>query len=224
MLYFIDAEKNHSKFYEMLIVQESNTVVLKRRWGALTDSGESGRVDSKDEFFESMPQAQMQMAKIYREKVGKGYLDSYNPKMHVSPTTGERLPMGQYPVGLTRKPGFGWGTQSATMCIPGLRSLQEKVDGAIRELDEGKDLPEILADMENADRIISALMRNPDAMDKELNRSMGDVIAKIMQPAMRRIKAIQGQPVSRILPDLTKLRSELVWIKNYIRKQLAYCS
>jgi predicted DNA-binding WGR domain protein len=224
MLYFIDAAKNHSKGYEMLIVPESNTAVLIRRWGALTDTGATGRFEEKKEFYPNVPAAQAAMAKIYREKVGKGYRDAYNRKMHVSPVDGKPLPLGQYPVGLTRTVGFGWGTQSATRCIPSLRTLQEKIDGALLELSEDKDLADILADMEGADRIINALMRNPEAVDTATNRSMGDLLAAMLGPAMRRIKALQGTPVSRILPDLAKLRSELVAIRNYLTRQLSYCS
>jgi hypothetical protein len=176
----------------------------------------------------SLRSAQAELAKIYREKVGKGYKDTYNGKMHVSPATGERLPLGQYPVGLTRTPGFGWGTQSATACIPSLRDLSEKVDAAINEMEEDNDLAMLLADMESAQRIINQLMRNPVAIDTETNMSMGDVLDAAMKTPLNRIRALQGMARSGPgrLPDLDreKLRRELVAIRNYIRKQLSHCA
>lgn len=222
MLYKIDAAANNSKFYEMLIVPESNTVVLHRRWGALTDTAQTGRVSKKIELFPTVQAAQSALAKIYREKTGKGYRDAFNRKMHVSPVDGKPLAMGQYPVGLTRTVGFGWGTQSATRCIPSLRNLQEKVDGALLELTEDSDLGEILEDLEGASRIVNNLMRNPEAVD-DANQSMGDILAAKLGPSIRRVKAIRGEPLSRIQPDLAKLRSELVAIRNYVGRQLAYC-
>jgi len=222
MLYFIDAESNHSKFYEMLIVQESNTVVLHRRWGALTDTGDTGRVDKKDEFFPTLGMAQAAMARIYREKVGKGYRDTFNRKMHVSPVDDRPLPLGQYPVGLTRNVGFGWGTQSATRCIPGLRVLQEKVDEAREDIDRA-DLAELLMDITAANTLVDQLMRNPQAVDVETNRSMGDILAEKLGPMVRRIRALQGELIPRIKPDLAKLKGELIWVSNYLQGQLSYC-
>lgn len=222
MLYFIDAEKNHSKFYEMLIIAEPNTAVLKRRWGALTDSAATGNVAKKDEFFPSLAAAQSAMAKIYREKTGKGYRDAFNRKMHVSPSDNKVLPMGQYPVGLTRTVGFGWGTQSATRCIPALRNLQEKVDAAKNDIDEA-NLSELLMDITAADVLVSQIMRNPLALDSTTNRSMGDILAKMLGPMSRRIRALQGEPIARIKPDLEKLRRELVAVSNYLNGQLSYC-
>ena len=223
MLYKIDAEENNSKFYEMLIVQESNTVVLKRRWGALTDTGQTGRVAEKLEFFPNFASAQAGLAKIYRDKTSKGYRDAFNRKMHVSPMDGKPLAMGQYPVGLTRKPGFGWGTQSATRCIPSLRTLQEKIEGTLNDLSENSDLTQILDGLVDASKIINGLMRNPEALDADTNQSMGDILAAKMGPSIKRIRALQGVPMSRIKPDLALLRSELVATRNYIVKQLAYC-
>jgi predicted DNA-binding WGR domain protein len=228
MLYFIDSAKNHSKFYEMLIKPEGEGFVLKKRWGALTDTGKTGRTDEKVEMFMNLRGAQAALAKTYREKTGKGYKDAYNRKMHVSPASGEVLPLGQYPVGLTRMVGFGWGTQSATLCIPSLRDLQEKIEGALETLSEDSDLTDILADLQAADRIIGGLMRNREAIDPDTNRSMGDILAKALATPMGRIQALQGMarssPGRAPMLDRNKLRKELVAIKNYIRKQLSHCA
>lgn len=228
MMYFIDSAKNHSKYYEMIIKPEGGMFLLKKRWGALTDRGDTGRGDEKVETFYSLADAQKSLAKTYREKTGKGYKDAFNRKMHVSPASGEVLPLGQYPVGLTREVGFGWGTQSATRCIPSLRDLMEKIDGALETLSEDSDLADLLADLQAADRIIGGLMRNPEALDVETNRSMGDLLAKALATPMNRIQGLMG--LARTSPgrapdlDHNKLRKELTAIKNYVRKQLSHCA
>jgi predicted DNA-binding WGR domain protein len=232
MLYFIDSAKNHSKYYEMLIKPEGGMFTLKKRWGALTDRGDTGRGDEKVEMFPSLAKAQAVLAKTYREKTGKGYKDAFNRMMHVSPASGETLPLGQYPVGLTRTVGFGWGTQSATKCIPSLRDLQEKIDGALGTILEVKeadhsDLADILADLQAADRIISGLMRNRDAVDGA-NQSMGDILAKMLATPMGRIQGLMGMARTQMgrppVLDRQNLREELVAIRNYIRKQLSHCA
>jgi predicted DNA-binding WGR domain protein len=232
MLYFIDSAKNHSKYYEMIIKPEGGMFTLKKRWGALTDRGDTGRGDEKVEMFPSLAKAQAVLAKTYREKTGKGYKDAFNRMMHVSPASGETLPLGQYPVGLTRTVGFGWGTQSATKCIPSLRDLQEKIDGALGTILEVKeadhsDLADILADLQAADRIISGLMRNRDAVDGA-NQSMGDILAKMLATPMGRIQGLMGMARTQMgrppVLDRQNLREELVAIRNYIRKQLSHCA
>jgi hypothetical protein len=136
-------------------------------------------------------------------------------------------------VGLTREVGFGWGTQSATKCIPSLRDLQEKIDGALGTILEVKeadhsDLSEILADLQAADRIINGLMRNQEAID-DTNQSMGDILAGMLAMPMKRINALMGtmgraQVGRPIILDRQNLREELVAIKNYVRKQLSHCA
>jgi hypothetical protein len=135
-------------------------------------------------------------------------------------------------VGLTRTVGFGWGTQSATKCIPSLRDLQEKIDGALGTILEVKeadhsDLADILADLQAADRIISGLMRNRDAVD-DANQSMGDILAKMLATPMGRIQGLMGMARTQMgrppVLDRQNLREELVAIRNYIRKQLSHCA
>lgn len=228
MLYFIDSEKNHSKYYEMIIKPEGGMFVLKKRWGALTDKGDTGRGDEKIEMFPSLAKAQAALRKTYEQKTGKGYKDAFNRMLHRSPATGEVLPLGQYPVGLTRTVGFGWGTQSATKCLPSLRELQTKIDGALGTLSEDSNLSMLLADLQAADRIINGLMRNPEAVDVDTNRSMGDILAKALATPMNRIQGLMGMartsPGRAPIPDQDKLRKELTAIKNYINKQLSYCA
>jgi hypothetical protein len=164
--------------------------------------------------------------KTYREKVGKGYKDAFNPKMHVSPTTGERLPLGQYPVGLTRTVGFGWGTQSATKCIPSLNTLQAVIETALTDTVED-NFSGLLDDLTTADGIIRTLMRNPDAVDGATNESMGDLLAKKLRPELKRIQALRGELGGgrgrAPIPDAGRLLKNLRSIKVYLDKQLSYC-
>lgn len=128
MLYAIDQEKNQSKFYEMAVVpyglesvaqknqkgfQGMPTHVLMRRWGRLTDSGVSGRVDSINELHGSERAARVAMGKIKMDKMrGRG-------SAHYTDVSSTR----RYPIGLGAA-GFGWGGQAACSYIPELRELQ----------------------------------------------------------------------------------------------------
>jgi predicted DNA-binding WGR domain protein len=230
MLYFIDGSRNHSKFYEMLIVPSTTgTYTLIKKWGALTDSPLTGNTPEKIEDFVSLQKAQAMLSKTYREKVGKGYVDAFNPRMHVSPMNGEKLPEGQYPVGLKRSVGFGWGTQSATQCIPSLRNLAEKIDAALNEMGEGSDLLMLLADLEDAQNLIKRLMTNPDAVASGTNDSLGDILNKALSTPIKRVRLLEKLPVmggAGRLPreDREVLTSELKTIRNYVLKQLSHCA
>jgi len=132
-LYWIDAEANHSKFYEgLMLPNDDGTWSVTFRWGALTDSGFTGRIDGAkwDGKFAYLGKSQAQAAlqSKYRAKTGKGYIDVWGSR-HVSPN-GKKLPRGQYPVGLTRNPAFGWGVQDAAFCIPALRRIRENLSDA----------------------------------------------------------------------------------------------
>ena len=89
------------------------------RWGALTDSGFTGRIDG-EKFDARMSalserEAKAVLMKKYRDKTRKGYVDAFKHK----------LSKGQYPVGLKRDVGFGWGTQESAFCTPALRAIQD---------------------------------------------------------------------------------------------------
>lgn len=126
MLYMIDSDSNKSKFYEMKVVPKgqetpaksnkdlskgSPAFVLMRRWGRLTDSVASGRVDSENDTFASNTEARRAMDLLERQKRGKGY------------QVAER---GVYPIGLGGA-GFGWGGQAACEYIPELHELQTQL-------------------------------------------------------------------------------------------------
>ena len=208
MLYMINAEKNNSKFYEMLIVEQGpGNYTLLRRWGALTERG-WGRVDSKDMTGLTYDQAQRELGKIYSSKTRKGYVDAFGAK-HKSPN-GKKLPMGEYPVGLVRNPGFGWGSQSVTTCIPGLRQLQVAVGEAI-EAGEDRDTVAIDKALDEALMLVTRLE----------DSSMASKVKGFLKAPMNRMR---GAP--RYLPDSdgTEVTKELRRLNNYLTKQLSLCN
>lgn len=205
MLYFIDADKNHSKFYEMLIAPQGPQFLLKRRWGALTDQN-GGKVAMKDEVFPNEQAAQRALATIKLEKTRKGYIDAFGPKHEMN---GRKLPMGEYPVGLDRQVGFGWGTQSVVKVLPQLKAVLTQVQQAYQQMERGSSLEMISASIQSAERALKALERNDE----------GSMIAKLLE---------QITPVSRMIqeadPDMqndVKLTLALNRFINYLTKQLS---
>jgi predicted DNA-binding WGR domain protein len=212
MLYFIDSEANHSKCYEMLIRPESNgSFTLMRRWGALTDSGETGRMDAKDQNFPTLGMAQAELTAIYKSKTRKGYIDAFGPA-HKSPADGKKLKRGEYPVGLDRQVGFGWGTQSITKCVPALHELVEHLDAAIAEIQESGTSEHVKTDLEGAMATLSAVAKEDSTM-----------ASKVKGYLAKTIRRLSG--TSRHLPDPegNKLAKELKTIIGYVKKQTAYC-
>ena len=121
--------------------------------------------------------------------------------------------MGQYPIGLVRTgPGFGWGTQAVTSCIPGLRSLQEAIDRAISEAID-RDTADLINALQEADVLVSRQIERADS-------TMAGKIKKLIRGPMMRAK---GAP--RFLPDSdgTKITKELRTLSRYLTKQLSYC-
>lgn len=136
MLFVIDQEDNKSKFYEMAYVisavappaQKTKDFsrgapapwVLLKRWGRLTDSGTTGRVDSLNEVYATKDEAQRAMMAWKQKKIHEsGYQD-------VSRTR-------KYPIGLGAA-GFGWGGQAACAFVPELRGLHGQVGELLRTL------------------------------------------------------------------------------------------
>ena len=195
MMHFIDAAKNHSKFYEMAIIPDDRgTYTLVRMWGALTDlSGGAAdpRVSTKIQNGLSLPEAQMEMRKITAEKLGKGYKDTF------------RENRGQYPIGLTREVGFGWGTQDATKsgdAIPALRTLLRKLDAAI-DAGERMEADDMSVSMAEVSRILFDMPAS--SMAKDLQRKLstpakqllsGDVNPKLLSRALKVVRnSIENQ-------------------------------
>ena len=223
MFYLIDAEKNNSKFYEVLVVenpQGSGYYDVMRRWGALTDRGAGGRVDGEkydtDPRFSGLSyrEAIKNAAGHAKKRLGKKppYISAYGPK-HINPTTGKKLPMGQYPIGLVRgNAGFGWGSQAVTSCLPGLRQLQESIQRAISEAVD-RDTVDLINALQEANSVVGHQIARADS-------TMAGKIQKLIRGPMMRAK---GAP--RFLPDAdgTKITKELRTLDRYLTKQMAYC-
>ncbi len=193
MMYFIDSEKNHSKFYEILISPDSSGMyVLQRRWGALTDSG-AGRVDAKNQDGLYEGQARALMAGLVREKMGKGYVDAFKTQ-----------PVGQYPVGLSRTTGFGWGTQEITKAMPILREMLNDLQYAIDETEEGS-VEGLTVALAEAAREMASLPQS--SMAREIETRLKGPLSRLL-----------GHP--RFIPGPEKIIAELISLKNYIAKQI----
>ena len=200
MMYHVDLQKNHSKFYEMAVVLDEaegdGSYMLQKRWGALTDSG-AGRVESKDEKGLDYDSA-VQAMKIHGgAKLRKGYQDAFKTR-----------PVGQYPVGLSRSVGFGWGTQKITKCVPALREFTNLLKVAVAEAmnEQAGQLFETLRDLQ------ALLSDIPDS-------SMAAEIRKLLHPPFQRI---QKNP--RFVSDPERTAKELVTLRRYIDRQIAECN
>lgn len=217
MVYKVDREANSSKFYEGLVVPDDGGFRVIRRWGALTDSGQTGRVDGAK--FDSDPRfwfpsealAMRELNSHFATRVSHGYVDAFGPK-HQTPD-GHKLPMGEYPVGLARQVGFGWGTQSVTTCIPSLRGVQDAIQQAQLEIQHTGRSDKIKDDL---DRAIMAL--------KTVAHADSTMAQKILGYFSKSYRRLSGSP--RFLPDPEgkALSAELSTAQRYITKQLSLCN
>ena len=162
MLYFIDRAANSSKFYEMKVIKSGTGFLLQKRWGRLTDSGATGRVDSKDEAFAYLPDAQRAMAMHKLEKTRKGYKEAN----------------GQYPIGLGSA-GFGWGGQVACNYVPELRAAFLAVGKAKTEVSSlVEPLNKLTAKQSgmaaDLSRLLGAVSNPLDALSKYLENQLKD--------------------------------------------------
>jgi predicted DNA-binding WGR domain protein len=202
MTYKIDAGKNNSKFYEGKIAPaDDGSWSLLKRWGALTDKGpDRSRVDGAkyDKHGLSESQAQRMLDKERKKRLGpRGYADAMKSR-----------PVGQYPVGLDRDVGFGWGTQSITQCVPALRSMSEQIITALAEVQQD-DAQDFLLALEGLAALTSDLPAS----------SMAKEIAKKMRPPVQRMKK---NP--RFIDDPNRTTKELMTLKRYIDRQIKECN
>lgn len=204
-LYNISAAENKSKFYEGYINEQRNGMYdVVFRWGAMTDSGFTGRIDGRkyDEKFMGLTydQAKRILDAKKRAKIGgSGYVDTFGPK-HIDPATRKKLKQGEYPIGLARDVGFGWGTQEMAYCVPALRNIAQEIANALDPTD-GTDA---VVDLQAALKLVRGV---PDS-------SMAGKITRFIADAMRGIA--RGD-------DERTLNKKLFTIKNYIDKQIALC-
>ncbi|MEI6297308.1 MAG: hypothetical protein WCO84_06765 [bacterium] len=218
MTYHIEAAANKSKFYEGLVIPDEGGYRVIRRWGGLTDSGETGRIDGgnmdsdKKYWFSTVGEAKHELAIHYATRISHGYTNAYGPK-HLTPD-GHKLPMGEYPVGLVRQTSFGWGTQSVAKCIPVLKSLVEQLQKAAKAIKEGD-----LTQTESVAGPLQAALK----MIKEVTHADSTMGTKLLAEIMAPIRRLEGG--KKFLPDADgrKMRSELVTIINYVTKQTSFC-
>jgi hypothetical protein len=198
MTYKIDAAENNSKFYEgMISEQPDGTWLYQRRWGALTDDGPGrGKVSGAqlDKFGLDFTTAKKLLDAEYNKRIkSRGYSDAMKAR-----------PVGQYPVGLSRKAPFGWGTQSITQNVGDLRRLSGLISEA--RLDVTQDnAPALLADLRQIQEILSALP----------NSSMAAELRKMVKPPVARLEM---NP--RFIADPARTQKELMSLKRYIDRQL----
>ena len=216
MVYKVDKATNNSKFYEGLVIEEGGGYRVIRRWGRLTDSGETGRVDGAnadhrpDMWFSTEEEAKEGLQQHYKTRQAHGYIDAFGPK-HRTPD-GKALPMGQYPVGLGAA-GFGWGAQSVVQCIPALKQLEDALSQARTEIIQTGRSDAVRTQLETAQRLLKDVAHADSTMAQKL-------LVQIKKPLNR----VMGSP--RFLPDVDgrALASELFSIINYVRKQTSLCS
>jgi len=209
MLYLIDAVKNHSKFYEgLMLPNDDGTWKVLLRWGALTDSTATGKIwgekyDAQNSHLDERKAKAVLSAK-YRQKAGKGYVDAWKHK----------LPKGQYPVGLTRSVGFGHGTQSAAFCIPALRTIRDHLADAKSSL--------------QAEQYGDADMQQTAAAGLAQTKLRG-VDSSMSKKILDNLKHMQGRAVSVMEEDYEDPRAVRTWgvalsrLISYIDKQLSVC-
>jgi len=202
MTYKIDAGKNNSKFYEGKITPaDDGTWSYLKRWGALTDAGANHpRVDGEkyDKHGLTESQAQQMLDKEKKKRLGpRGYSDAMKSR-----------PLGQYPVGLQRDVGFGWGKQEITNCVPALRNMSDLIVTALAEVQQD-DPGDLLRALESLAVLVGDLPRS----------SMAKEIAKKMRPPVQRMKK---NP--RFIDDPNRTTKELMTLKRYIDRQTKECN
>ncbi len=137
-----------------------------------------------------------------------GYTDAFGPQ-HTTPD-GRKLPQGEYPVGLTRGTGFGWGTQSITKAVDELRAVQDEITLARLEI-AGTGQAKVIE--QALDRAVAHL-RGYAHQDSTM-------AAKLIGFFEKSLRRLRGAP--RFLPDPSgkALAAELATARTYIQKQLS---
>jgi len=215
-LYMINPAANNSKFYEgIMLSNDDGTWRVHLRWGALTDSGFTGRIDGAnfDGKFSRLTEREAKgvLTSKYRAKTGKGYIDVWGPR-HKSPD-GKQLPKGQYPVGLKRDVGFGWGVQEAAFCIPALRALA----GELLQAQDALNSMQFADASEFLDSAASTAKFQIRSVDSSMAKKINDNIAHMQGRAS---KLLAGEFDSNSVRDWKTALSRLM---SYIDKQLSVC-
>jgi carbonic anhydrase/acetyltransferase-like protein (isoleucine patch superfamily)/predicted DNA-binding WGR domain protein len=205
MMHSINPAKNESKFYEMVIVpKDDGTFVLIKSHGGLTDN--PNKIQFWEEPFLSFEAALTEMQKKTREKLRKGYKDTFLDNR------------GQYPIGLTREVGFGWDTQEVTktpVAIPALQSLLRNLDSAI-EAGDRVDQEGMSIALADVSRILFDMPES--SMTKDLQRKLstpakqllsGNVNPKLLSRALKTVRNSIKNQLSEV-NRMASARSALV--------------
>jgi predicted DNA-binding WGR domain protein len=209
MVWFLDAAKNSSKFYEQLITPEANgEYKLFRQWGRLTDRGSVNRSATKELYFDDLGQAQKAMQARYKKSLRSGYIDTFG-RLHQTPS-GHKLPMGEYPVGLGDT--ALWRGEEAAMCVPELRyimdALGEGMSASSRDDAEG-----LLYSLENANRTLQSMEMSD--LSKALQKMMGKPLG--------RMQGARSDLALGIIPEKSKTVREIGTLLRYLNKRLSLC-
>ena len=202
MTYLVNEENNNSKFYEVSIrLQGDGTWSYIPRWGALTDTGRPGRVDGArfDKHGLTEDQARRMLDKQYKKRVQRGYTDAARHKSFAK---------FKYPVGLSRRPGFGWGVQSITSCVPELRGMVDLIDLSLAEIREDDPL-ELLGHLESMTEVLRGLE----------DSDMAERVSKLIRPAIQRMRK---NP--RFILEPARTVRDLQKVRRYLGQQLALCN
>ena len=202
MTYLVNEENNNSKFYEVSIrLQGDGTWSYTPRWGALTDTGRPGRVDGArfDKHGLTEDQARRMLDKQYKKRVQRGYTDAARHKSFAK---------FKYPVGLSRRPGFGWGVQSITSCVPELRGMVDLIDLSLAEIREDDPL-ELLGHLESMTEVLRGLE----------DSDMAERVSKLIRPAIQRMRK---NP--RFILEPARTVRDLQKVRRYLGQQLALCN
>lgn len=218
MAYKIDQGANNSKFYEGIILpSDDGTYRVKRRWGALTDSGQTGRMDGQKFDFDprfsglSLSQAKAVLMKVYKDRLDHGYTDAFGPN-HVTPD-GQKLPSGQYPVGLARQVGFGWGTQSVSFCVPALRQVRDHIKAAQDAL-RGSDYEGASEHQNLAEKLAQQVLKADSSMGQK-------ILDNIEHMQGRAALVVSGRAGDSEVSNWVVAMSRLM---SYLDKQLSLCN
>jgi hypothetical protein len=215
MTYRVDASasaQGTSKFYEGFIEPRDGGYAFVRMWGALTDKATPKNTRTKVVVYPDLAGAQRDLSREKAKRIKRKYTDAFGPN-HRNPETGKALRKGQYPLGLYRPGvGFGWGTEEAAGCSVTLRTLRDKVVEAIGAIMSNDPVSEIEQDVNEA----LVVLERGEVDD----RTTASSLRKRLQLVLRRLSG-QG----RFLPDpeQKRLRGDLVWVRNFIETQTAFC-
>lgn len=203
MLYKIDSEKNQSKYYEMLIVQNPQNVggyTLIKRYGRL-----GPRFQERRDTFKNLAGAKYELQRLELSKVKKGYISAFGD-YHRAPNN-KKLPLGQYPVGLESHAG-SWANQSVISCKPVLMKLKRALEEAVLDAEQGQVGQDLIEDLESA-----------FALTSKLEESMAQEVQKKLRKPLSRLKGDN----SRLKFNPFKVEKELRSLSTYLSLQLSLC-